>query len=142
MQCSLLSSGSCTCCTRGQGILCFTGSTAGSWCAHVANQGCTDVIYWHCTAAALDCCRLCLCYGPCSAILLPIVVTFYVTYHFLQLFDGIFSVRPLLETGSLSSHTMCMSDPNDAPTNKPAGGPNHMLLSQASAGGLSWAATK
>jgi hypothetical protein len=28
----------------------------------------------------------------CSAILLPIVITFYVTYHFLQLFDGIFSV--------------------------------------------------
>jgi uncharacterized membrane protein len=27
-----------------------------------------------------------------SAILLPIVVTFYVTYHFLELFDGLFSV--------------------------------------------------
>jgi uncharacterized membrane protein len=32
------------------------------------------------------------CFCCCSAILLPIVVTFYVTYHFLQLFDGIFSV--------------------------------------------------
>lgn len=30
--------------------------------------------------------------AACSAILLPIVITFYVTYHFLQLFDGIFSV--------------------------------------------------
>jgi uncharacterized membrane protein len=30
--------------------------------------------------------------AACSAILLPIVITFYVTYHFLKLFDGVFSV--------------------------------------------------
>jgi len=96
---------------------------------------------WQCSAAPLDCC-LCPCCGPCSAILLPIVVTFYVTYHFLQLFDGIFSVRLLLEmqqqqTLTVLSHNVHVVA-HTMPAKKPASWPDHMLLSQPSAGGLSW----